>query len=190
VTVARPVATRRAETLSVAAQLFARRGYHGTTIDDLGAALGLTGPAIYRHFRNKEALLAEMLLDISERLLAEGRYRVASAATPQGALDALLDWHIGFALDEPALITVHERELDNVPVPQRQEIRRLQRAYAEEWVQVLIGVRPGTPRARARAAIHATFGLLNSTPRSVGELGRVAMADLLHAMAGLALAAS
>ena len=189
-TVDRPVTTRRAEILSAAAQLFARRGYHGTTIDELGTALGLTGPAMYRHFRNKEALLAEMLLDISERLLAEGRSRVISAATPQAALDALLEFHIGFALDEPALITVHERELENVPGPQRQKIRRLQRAYAEEWVQVLIGVRPGTAPSRARAAIHATFGLLNSTPRSASELGRDAMADLLHAMAALALAAS
>src|ERR1700689_3162745 len=165
-----PRSSRRAGPLPGPPLLSPRRGYHGTTIDELGTALGLTGPAMYRHFRNKEALLAEMLLDISERLLAEGRSRVGRAATPQAALDALLDFHIGFALDEPALITVHERELENVPGPQRQKIRRLQRAYAEEWVQVLIGVRPGTAQARARAAIHAIFGLLNSTPRSASEL--------------------
>jgi AcrR family transcriptional regulator len=188
VTVARRAATRRAEILSAAAQLFAERGYHGTTIDDLGAALGLTGPALYRHFRNKEALLAEMLLDISERLLAEGRSRVAGAATAGEALDRLLDWHIGFALDEPALITVHERELDNVPKQQRHEVRRLQRAYAEEWITVLRQLHPEISGAGARAAIHAMFGLLNSTPRSASELDRAAMAALLHAMATRALA--
>ncbi len=68
---------RRAEILGAAAELFARRGYHGASIGDLGRAVGLTGPALYRHFSGKEAVLAEMLLDISERLLAE-----ASAAPP------------------------------------------------------------------------------------------------------------
>jgi AcrR family transcriptional regulator len=179
-TVDRPAVSRRADILAAAAQLFAQRGYHGTTIGEVGSALGLTGPALYRHFRNKEALLAEMLLDISGRLLHAGRHRVAMADSPDAALTALLDWHIGFALDEPALITVHERELGNVPEPQRHQIRRLQRAYTEEWVQVIAEY--------ARAATHAVFGLLNSTPRSAAELGRPAMASLLHALAHRALA--
>ncbi|HUY46387.1 MAG TPA: TetR/AcrR family transcriptional regulator [Streptosporangiaceae bacterium] len=180
--------TRRAEILSAAAKLFAQRGYHGVSIGDLGRAVGLTGPALYRHFRGKEALLAEMLLDISERLLTEGRRRVAGAGCPSDALNALLDWHIEFALNEPALITVHERELDNVPQPQRREVRRLQRAYTEEWVQTLRHRYPDTPADRARAAAHAVFGLLNSTPRSAGELDQGAMAPLLHAMGAHALA--
>lgn len=180
-------AGRRAEILSAAASLFAQRGYHGVSIGDLGLAVGLTGPALYRHFRGKEALLAEMLLDISERLLTEGRRRVAGAGSASEALSALLDWHIEFSLTEPALITVHERELDNVPQPQRHEVRRLQRAYTEEWVRVLRQRYPGTPAGRARAAAHAVFGLLNSTPRSAAELDRDAMAGLLHAMGAHAL---
>src|SRR5215510_1426733 len=57
-TVDRPAVSRRADILAAAAQLFAQRGYHGTTIGEVGSALGLTGPALYRHFRNKEALRA------------------------------------------------------------------------------------------------------------------------------------
>ncbi len=183
-------AARRTEILSAAAELFAQRGYHGVSIGDLGRAVGLTGPALYRHFRGKEALLAEMLLDISERLLREGRRRVADAASPLDALDALLRWHIEFALGDPALITVQERELDTVPEPRRREIRRLQRAYVEEWVQVLQRVYPGASTDRARAAAHAIFGLLNSSPRSAAALDRDAMAPLLHAMAAQAFDAA
>jgi AcrR family transcriptional regulator len=189
-TVAKPAPTRRSEILSSAAKLFAARGYHGVSISELGRALGLTGPALYRHFRNKEALLAEMLLDISQRLLTEGRQRAADAASPAEALSALLDWHIGFALDEPALITVHERELDNVPEPHRREIRRLQRAYTEEWVQILQLLHPDTPKDHLRAATHAIFGLLNSTPRSASGLDRHAMTMLLHTLATRALSGS
>ncbi|WP_131738951.1 SACE_7040 family transcriptional regulator [Actinomadura roseirufa] len=177
---------RRAEILAAAAELFARRGYHGASIGDLGRAVGLTGPALYRHFSGKEAVLAEMLLDISERLRAEG-VRRAAAPDPGRALDALLRWHIAFALDNPALITVHERELDNVPEPQRHRVRRLQRAYLEDWVAVLRRLRPALPDDRARAAVHACFGLLNSTPHSATGLDRAAMGDLLHTMARAAL---
>ncbi|GAA4058105.1 SACE_7040 family transcriptional regulator [Actinomadura miaoliensis] len=179
---------RRAEILAAAAELFARRGFHGASIGDVGRAVGLTGPALYRHFRGKEAVLAEMLLDISERLRAEGVRRAADP-DPARALDALLRWHIAFALDNPALITVHERELDNVPEPQRHQIRRLQRAYVEEWVGVLRRMRPDAPppEDRARAAVHACFGLLNSTPYSAAAVDRSAMGDLLYAMARAAL---
>jgi AcrR family transcriptional regulator len=178
---------RRAEILAAAAELFARHGFHGASIGDLGRAVGLTGPALYRHFRGKDAVLAQMLLDISDRLLAEGTRRAAAASGPAEALDALLRWHIDFALDNPALITVHERELDNVPQPERREIRRLQRSYVEKWVAVLRGVQPGLTEDRARAAMHAVFGLLNSTPHSAGGLSRDAMGELLHTMARTAL---
>jgi AcrR family transcriptional regulator len=178
---------RRAEILTAAADLFARRGYHGVSIGELGKAVGLTGPALYRHFRGKDAVLAQMLLDISERLLAEGTARVAAARDPHDALDALLRWHIDFALDNPALITVHERELDNVPQPERREIRRLQRSYVEQWVTVLRDLHPELTEDRARAATHAGFGLLNSTPYSAGGLSRDAMGELLRTMARRAL---
>lgn len=181
-----PTRNRRAEILQAAAVLFAERGFHKVSIEDIGAAVGVSGPALYRHFSGKEAVLAEMLLDISERLLAEGVRRAADP-DPGRALDALLQWHIAFALDNPALITVHERELDNVPEPQRHRIRRLQRAYVEEWVAVLRRLHPRQPDERIRAAVHACFGLLNSTPRSATELDRPAMAALLHTMARAAL---
>lgn len=186
----RRVTGRRAEILAAAAGLFAERGFHGVTIDDLGRAVGTSGPALYRHFRNKEALLAEVLVDISERLLAGGAARAAAASGPGAALDALLGWHIDFALGEPALIVVQERELGNVPVAARNRVRRLQRSYVEEWVNVLAALRPGAPRVRLRAAVHAAFGLLNSTPYSAQQLDRVGMAELLSVMARSALLAA
>jgi AcrR family transcriptional regulator len=185
-----PKAPRRAVILRAASELFARRGFHGVSVGELGGAAGLTGPALYRHFRSKEAVLAEMLLDISGRLLEEGERRAETAASPQAALTALVIGHVDFSLDNPALITVHERELDNVPEPERRQVRQLQRAYVEIWVRVLCAARPGLEDDRARAAVHAAFGLLNSTPKSSGTLEREAMARMLVAMAGAALASA
>lgn len=181
---------RRAEIMSAAAALFAQRGFHGVSIDDIGAAAGLSGPGIYRHFPGKESVLAQMLLDISERLLDEGGRRASAAADAQEALDALLRWHISFALGQPDLITVQTRELANVPAPARRQIRRLQRLYVEEWVTVLSELAPHAAPASLRTAVHATFGLLNSTPHSASELPAEATADLLHRMARAALTAA
>ena len=69
---------RRDEILSTAAELFAARGFHGVSVADIGAACGISGPALYKHFASKDAVLAEMLVSISERLLAVG----ASARRP------------------------------------------------------------------------------------------------------------
>jgi hypothetical protein len=77
-----------------------------------------------------------------------------------------------------------------VPEPARRQVRRLQRLYVEEWVTVLSELYPGAAQSRLRAAVHATFGLLNSTPHSASELPPEAMAALLHAMARAALAAA
>src|SRR3984957_14931834 len=146
---------RREEILAAAAALFARRGFHGVSIDDIGSAVGMSGPGIYRHFPSKEAVLSQMLLGISERLLAEGGRRASAAADAQEALDALLHWHVSFALSQPDLITVQTRELANVPEPARRQIRRLQRLYVEEWVTVLSELSPQAAQVGLRAAVHA-----------------------------------
>ncbi|MCK2217249.1 TetR/AcrR family transcriptional regulator [Actinomadura sp. ATCC 31491] len=187
---ARPRRNRRAEILEAAARLFAARGFHGVSIEDLGAAVGVSGPALYRHFSGKEALLAEMLLDVSSRLRESAVAVVTSSPGPEQSLDALLNVQITFALEQPALITVHDRELGNVPEPQRRQIRRLQRLYVEEWVTVLAELHPACPAARLRAATHAVFGLLNSTPHSAGELPGTDMRPLLRVMARAAIQAA
>ncbi|WP_150236365.1 SACE_7040 family transcriptional regulator [Nocardiopsis quinghaiensis] len=183
----RPAGRRRTAILAAAARLFAEHGYRGVSIDDLGRAVGTTGPALYRHFPGKQALLGEVLVDVSDRLAGRGRELVAQAVGAEEALDALLRGHIAFALDEPALITVHDRELGNLTDTDRRRVRRLQRGYVEQWVGVLAELRPGASPAVLRAAVHAALGLLNSTPHSRGELSRRRMAQLLLDMGRAAL---
>lgn len=178
---------RRAEILQTASELFARNGFHGVSMDELGAAAGVSGPALYRYFPGKEAILSAMLVDISERLLGGGRERVESAASPSRALRSLVDFHVDFALDHPDLIDVQARDLDAVPDVDRRAVRRLQSQYVTLWVDALLGQRPEMSPERARAAAHAVFGLINSTPHSA-RLSRPEMAGLLRAMALSALA--
>ena len=176
--------SRREQILRAAAQLFAERGARAVGVDDVGAAVGVTGPAIYRHFASKDAMLAEMLVRISEHLLAGGTDRVAGAGDdPHAQLRALIAFHVDFALDNPALITVQDRDLTSLPDADAGQVRRLQRRYVEVWVAVLARLHPGADAAACRARAHAVFGLINSTPHSAGRLPRTAMARLLAEMA-------
>ncbi|MFC9425445.1 TetR/AcrR family transcriptional regulator [Streptomyces sp. NPDC056987] len=199
--------TRREQILKQAARLFAERGFHGVGVDEIGAAVGISGPGLYRHFAGKDAMLAELLVGISGRLLDGGRLRVREADEAAGAMGAveapgvtrvtevtgapgapgaagvtgmgrdsaallasLIDGHIDFALDDRALITLHDRELDRLRDSDRKLVRQLQRQYVELWVTVVRELYPHVPEAQARGAVHAVFGLLNSTPH-LGSYG-------------------
>jgi AcrR family transcriptional regulator len=178
--------TRREQILAAAAELFARHGFHGVGIDDIGSAVGISGPALYRHFRSKDAMLGEMLTSISEILLEGGLSRAEHAGTPGTTLAELVRFQVDFALDNPALITVQERNLGNLTDPDRRRVRALQRRYVEVWVEAIKAAVPDTGEPTARAAAHAVFGLINSTPHS-RHLDRDAMAELLRGMALAAL---
>ncbi|HEX5540192.1 MAG TPA: TetR/AcrR family transcriptional regulator [Micromonospora sp.] len=180
--------SRRDEILDIAVGLFARHGYHGVSMDDIGAAAGVTGPALYHHFAGKEAMVAAALMPVSDGLLAGGRERVAAhPGDHRRALESLIDFHVDFALANPAVIALHLNELDRLPDEPRRQIRRLQRLYVEEWVAVLTGLRPELTRAEARVLAHAAFGLMNSTPFLGGEIDRERRAELLRAAALAAL---
>ncbi|MFJ9706896.1 TetR/AcrR family transcriptional regulator [Streptomyces sp. NPDC101234] len=180
--------SRREQILKEAARLFAERGFHGVGVDEIGAAVGISGPGLYRHFAGKDAMLAELLVGISGQLLTGAKRRLAEADGVPAAevLDSLIEGHIDFALDDRPLITLHDRELDRLRDSDRKLVRQLQRQYVELWVEVLRGVHPTLSEPAARSAVHSVFGLLNSTPHlgRPGSLpGRAATATLLHRMA-------
>jgi AcrR family transcriptional regulator len=174
---------RRRQLLDLAAPLMASRGFHGMSVGELGAAAGVTGPALYRHFPSKQALLGALLTDISERLLAGGAACVADSTGPADALERLVRWHVDFAMSRPELIRVQDRDFLSMSAADQHEVRRLQRRYVELWVGQLVAAHPGYDVESARACIHATFGLLNSTPYSADHLSRTAAEDLLNRLA-------
>ena len=178
--------TRRQQILDTAATLFAERGFHGVSVHDIGGACGISGPALYKHFAGKDDILTQALTAISEQLLTEGTARAAAAVDPAAALDALIAWHIDFALGHPALIVIQEREWANLDAAGRKEVRSLQLAYIDIWVDVVRRLRDDLGPAEARAVVQATFGLLNSTPHSA-RISESAMRTRLARMAHSAL---
>lgn len=182
---------RRSQLLAAAEQLIAERGFLAVRLEDIGAAAGVSGPAIYRHFAGKEALLVELLVGISTRLLAGAQTVLANSQDPVAALHGLIDFHLDFALSEPALIRIQDRDLANLPATAQRQVRRAQRRYVEIWVGALRKCDARVSEDQARVMAHAAFGLLNSTPHSIKPTARSmspeGSRDVLRAMTIAAL---
>jgi AcrR family transcriptional regulator len=163
---------RRQALLNAAASLFAVDGYNKVSLEDLGAAAGVSGPAVYRHFPGKQAVLADLLLTVSRELLEGGRRVTAETADPFEALRKLVRFQVDFALGKPDVIRVQDRDFSNLTPQHQSEVRTLQRSYVEIWVEALSRLHPGVDAADLRMRAHATFGLINSTPHSVRNHGR------------------
>lgn len=185
---------RRGQLIAAAERLVAEKGYLAVRLEDIGAAVGISGPAIYRHFPNKEALLVELLVGISTRLLAGARDVISRAPDPAAALDGLIDFHLDFAFGESDLIRIQDRDLSHLPDPAKRQVRRAQRQYVEIWVATLRRLHPDLDDAEARVMAHAAFGLLNSTPHSVkpgaSKTAEAGSRTVLRAMTVAALASA
>ncbi|MBV7294793.1 TetR/AcrR family transcriptional regulator; helix-turn-helix transcriptional regulator [Corynebacterium sp. TAE3-ERU12] len=158
---------RHREIITAAASIIADRGFRATRLEDVGKAVGISGPALYRYVGSKEDLLFEILMDISVRL-NEGAQQVLADADANGwdaehTLRELLAYHVDFAVSEPDRIRVQEREIGNLDKPQREKVRALQRAYLDMWVDTLIAHRPRLDRQTARVRTQLLAGLINSS---------------------------
>jgi len=175
-------AERRSQLVRAAARLFAERGFRAVSMEDLAAEAGVSGPAVYRHFASKEALLADLLIDVSQQLLEQGSLR-AKAASPFESLQLLIAFHTDFALRDRDLIRIQDHDFANLALDDARTVSRLQRAYLDVWVDVLRHIDSTMAESAARTKIQAVFGLLNSTPHSASHRDTETTRSILETMA-------
>jgi AcrR family transcriptional regulator len=180
---------RREKILTAAGEQFARRGYHAVSLADIGAAAGIVGSGVYRHFTSKSAILVALLEQVMDRLLAEAA--AITATEPDGArqLAALVRGQVAFAVDDRYLVRLYQREVHTLPEGDRRRLRRLQRHYVEEWVHLLAELRPGLDDGQARAVVHAAIGAIQSVASYDSGLPRQQQVELLDRAARACLAA-
>src|SRR5947199_6504487 len=83
-----PAARRRRQLLDVALGVFAARGFHSTSMEDIAAAAGVTKPVLYQHFRSKRSLYLELLDDVGSQLLDAIVKATAEAGGPRHQVQA------------------------------------------------------------------------------------------------------
>jgi AcrR family transcriptional regulator len=176
---------RRTAILDAAADLFLERGFHGTAIDEVGAAAGISGPGVYRHVASKDALLIAVL----DRLWSDGfgpAVRAAAEAPPREALATLVDAHVELALGQPTALVLLLTELRHLPSDYRERALRNHRRYVDAWVGPLRALRPSASDDEARGTATALHGLIDSAarvPSSVDDVDATTRAPLLRELA-------
>lgn len=181
---------RRQRILAAAAELVAERGYQQVGMSDIGAAAGIVGSGVYRHFDGKSAVLVAMFDRVIDDLT-----RNAAAILDQGldagqTLHELVRSHVRTVLDDHTLMRVYYTEIASLPAEDSHRLRRKQRLYIEEWVHELELLRPGLSDAVRRSLVHAATGAIASTLFYRSGLPREQLAALMTAVAQAALFSS
>jgi AcrR family transcriptional regulator len=153
---------RKERILAAAADLVARKGYHGVSMADIGAAAGVTGSAIYRHFESKSAVLVALFDRVIDGLLRDEQEIVTHHDDLEEALKRLIDGQVEFVIADRVLAQVYHNEIHNLPKDDRRRLRRKQRLYLEEWVHLVEELRDDLDDAEARAVVHAAIGAIQS----------------------------
>lgn len=164
--------SRRDRLIAAAALLFSERGYASVGIDDIGAAVGITGPSVYYHFRRKSDLLAEI---VDRAAAATERYTAAAidnTASPVDSLERMLRYYISFAFTHRDLVRVAVSELSHLPADVAAEHRTRQREGIMTWARALLAVRPDLDVDAARVVVQAAIMIVNDVVRLPGLMCR------------------
>jgi AcrR family transcriptional regulator len=154
---------RRQRILAAAAELVAERGYHEVGMSDIGAAAGIVGSGIYRHFDGKSAVLVAMLDGVIDDLARASAEILSRGLEPAQTLREFIAAHVRITLEDRMLMRVYHNEITNLPADDNRRLRRKQRIYIEEWVHILSVLRPEADDAVLRALVHAGIGAAHST---------------------------
>jgi AcrR family transcriptional regulator len=154
---------RREQIIDAATGLFDERGFHATSIDEIGAAAGITGPGLYRHFAGKD----DILLAVFDRIwdLLRGAIERTDGLTPEEALDELIETHLTLALEQGEALMLLLRELRHVPQYYQRAAERNDTRYTDQWAEAIIKLHAELTLDEARAAAHALMGLIGSAAR-------------------------
>ena len=178
---------RERQILDAAAALFYEKGFHGVGVDEIGQRVGISGPALYRHFSGKDEILAALFNEAVEELIGA---TAAVYTDPHRDLERLVRHHVEFAIDHRHLVNVYEREEKSLAQPWKQHFQRRQRHYASRWDEALTRCFPDSSPEQIAAGAQAAIGMIHSVahwPR--GARNTPDLPDLLYRLVTYGLAA-
>ena len=94
-----PAARRRRQLLDRALEVFANKGFHEASMDEVAVAAGVTKPVLYQHFESKRELYRELLTDVGEQLRETVLSSTARAAGPRQQVEAGFLAYFSFVAD-------------------------------------------------------------------------------------------
>jgi AcrR family transcriptional regulator len=173
-----------------ARELFATHGYRGTAVDDIGGVIGISGPAIYKHFKNKQGLLEAVCLDGMQRLLDAAQDVVVTGGDPDEILRELIQMRVMLAFGPQRLaFIVYRAEGENLSAAVTRQLVEMESLYEADWLRVLSQLRPSASSADLHLSWLATHLMIGFVARYTGPESYEVVKDHVCKMAYAAILA-
>ncbi|MFG2658590.1 TetR/AcrR family transcriptional regulator [Streptomyces sp. NPDC048425] len=130
-------ADRRSAIRQAALQLFAAQGYRSTTMADIGAAVGIRGPSLYKHVASKHELLVEIMIGTMEQLIADNIAAVAGVDDVHEQLRRSVEAHIRYHARHRLEAFVGNREIGSLEQPDQDRVLRRRSAYERRFRELI-----------------------------------------------------
>ncbi|MGH7547514.1 MAG: TetR/AcrR family transcriptional regulator [Gemmatimonadales bacterium] len=157
----RPYDERLDHLLSRAAQVFADKGYHSTTMRDLAAASGMSLAGMYYYVPGKEELLALIQERCFSRVVAGAHQALAAGGDPLERLQAFIRHHVTFFAANLAEMKVLSHEATSLSGERQRRVDATKRRYVDLLEGLLKDVAPDEPRVDRSAGAYVLFGMMN-----------------------------
>jgi TetR/AcrR family transcriptional regulator, cholesterol catabolism regulator len=180
----------RSDVVEAAGRLFAARGYHGTSMRDLGRELGLFGSSLYSHITSKEDLLVEVVEGGAHFFQESAERALATLGDGAARLRALVDGHVGVVLDHLDEVRTFLYEAGALDQTHRERVLAARDRYEQAFRQVLEqGAGDGSLKRGLDPRLEAIFVLsvLNAVERWYRPEGKLSRADLVDEILAFAL---
>lgn len=181
--------TTREDIVAAAGRMFADKGYHGTSMRDLGRELGLLGSSLYSHIESKEDLLVEVVDEGALLFLNSSERAMAVAGGAEQRLRALIAGHVGVVLDHLDVVRTYLNEARMLDESHRARVVSARDRYESRFRQVIVeGIEEGVFRSDVDPKITAIFilSILNAVERWYQPSGRLDRGHLVEAVNQLA----
>ena len=146
--------------LEVALDLFYERGFDAVGVDEIGQRAGVSGPAIYRHFKGKDEILSTLFDDAVDRLLETAV--VGEDGDPWELLESLARQHVQFVLSERKLAGISVREERSLSSAARRSLQRREKRYYERWIKLLARAYPERRESELLTLTLIVLGAVNA----------------------------
>ena len=156
-----PPRSRRDDILTVALRLFRHGGFRGVGIDEIGQAVGLSGPGVYAYYRSKSDILVDAFERAAARVQVGLERAISGATSASDALTRLTRSYVEVNFDNVDLLIVTSREGHALPEVERPRLWRRRRAFRDTWAAVVRDLRPELAEAESRTLMAGVFPLVN-----------------------------
>ena len=179
----------RKDVVAAAGRLFAEKGYHGTSMRDLGRELGLLGSSLYAHVESKQDLLVEVVEEGARLFEVSAAAAGAAGPDPVGRLKALIEGHVGVIVDNLDVARTYLNEARVLDETHRTRVIEARDHYEAVFREVVRdGQADGSFRPDIDPRVEAIFilSVLNAIDRwyhPEGSLGPDGVADRIFEFA-------